>query len=138
VGSSDSLVREAELKHHCTKESLGKPSMTEGRTVRQLDLDAFLAADFQGRIRQTNQVHGVRLWSHQLALIWTEVLDDLAARGKHRSLAGRRLMWELIALAPDSEAAEQAYHTWIGDNDRPGSPAPPAIVYLIVSCRRCF
>jgi len=110
--------------------------MTEGRTVRHLDLDTFLAADFQGRIRLTNQVYGVRLWSHQLALIWTEVLGDLAAQGKHGSLVGRQLMWELIALAPDSEAAEQAYHTWIADNDRSGSPVPPAIVYLIVSCHK--
>jgi hypothetical protein len=104
--------------------------------VSELDLETFLAADFEGRIRLTNQAHGVRLWSHQLALIWTEVLDYLAARGKRGSLAARRLMWELMALAPDSESAQQAYHTWIGDNDRPVSPAPPAIVYLIVSCHK--
>ena len=110
--------------------------MTEGRTVRQLYLDAFLATDFQGRIRLTNQVHGVRLWSDQQALIWTEVLDDLTARGRRASPAGRRLMLELIALAPDSEAAEQAYHSWIGDEDRQASAAPPTIVYLIVSCRK--
>jgi hypothetical protein len=110
--------------------------MTEGRTVRQLDLDAFLAADFQGRIRLTNQVHGARLWSHQQALIWTEVLEELAARGKRATPPARRLMLELIALVPDSEAAEQAYRTWIGDNDRPASPTAPAIVYLIVSCHK--
>jgi hypothetical protein len=104
--------------------------------VRQLDLDAFLAADFQGRIRLTNQAHGVRLWSYQLALIWTEVLGDLAARGERGSLAGRRLMWELMALAPDTEVAERAYHSWIGDNIRTASAAPPAIVYLIVSCHK--
>jgi hypothetical protein len=104
--------------------------------VRQLDLDAFLDADFESRIRLTNQAHGARLWSHQLASIWTEVLDDLSTRGKQGSRAGRRLMWELMALAPESEVAERAYHAWIGDNDRPASPAPPAIVYLIVSCHK--
>jgi hypothetical protein len=108
----------------------------EVAAVSQLDLEVFLAADFEGRIRLTNQAHGVRLWSHQLALIWAEVLDDLAAKGKRDSPAGRRLMSELIALAPDSEAAERAYHAWIGDNDRSTAPAPPAIVYLIVSCHK--
>lgn len=133
---SDTLVREAELKQNCKRRIHPRgSSMTEGRTVRELDLDAFLATDFQGRIRLTNQVLDVRLWSHQQALIWTEVLDDLAARGKRSSPAGRRLMLELIALAPDSEAAEQAYHSWIGDEDRQASPAP-TIVYLIVSCHK--
>ena len=115
--SSTSLVREAELEHH---HSAGAPvirgmsDMVEGAAVRQLDLDAFLAADFEGRIRLTNQAHGARLWSHQLALIWTEVLDDLAARGKRGSLAVRRLMWELMALAPRIRT-RQNEHT------RPGS-----------------
>jgi hypothetical protein len=110
--------------------------MSDGRMVRHLDLDAFLAVGFEGRIQLTNQVHGVRLWSHQLASIWIEVLDALAARGNRSSLAGRRLMGELMALAPHSEAAEQAYQSWIGDTDRPASPASPRIVYLIVSCHK--
>jgi hypothetical protein len=102
--------------------------------VRQLDLKTFLAADFEGRIRLMNQVHGARLWSQQLASIWTEVLDGLAAKGG--DIAVRQLMWELMALAPDSEAAERAYHGWIGDNDRPVTAAPPAIVHLVVSCHK--
>jgi hypothetical protein len=106
-------------------------------TQRQLAFDAFLATDFEGRIRLANQAHGAaRLWSHQLASIWTEVLEDLAAKGKRGTRAERQLMQELIALAPDSDAAERAYQAWIGDNDRPSSFAPPAIIYLIVSCHK--
>lgn len=105
-------------------------------TQRQLDLDAFLATDFEGRIRLANQAHGARLWSHQLASIWSEVLGNLTAGGRRGSLAERRLMCELIALAPDSEAAERAYHAWIGDDDRPDSFTQPPIIYLIVSCHK--
>jgi hypothetical protein len=105
-------------------------------TQWQIELDAFLAAGFEGRIRLANQAHGARLWSHQLASVWSEVLGDLAAKGKRASCEGRQLMRELIALAPDSDAAEQAYQDWIGDNDRLASFAPPPIIYLIISCQK--
>jgi len=104
--------------------------------MTQLDLERFIGHDFNGRIRLINQAYGARLWSHQLASIWTGVLDYLAACGKRDSPAARRIMREIMALAPDSEAGEGAYNLWIGDNDRSITPPRPGIVYLIVSCHK--
>jgi len=68
--------------------------------------------------------------------MWTHVLDNLPAEGQRDSPGRSRLLRELMALAPHSEAAEQAYQVWIGDNDRSSSLVPPPIVHLIVSCNK--
>ncbi len=102
----------------------------------QLDLDAFLAADFAGRIELVNRTRGVRLWSPQLAEVWAVITARLEAAGRLDQAAGRQLIRELIALAPDSPAAEEGFRRWIGDDGRDAAPAAPEIVHLIVSCEK--
>jgi hypothetical protein len=102
----------------------------------QLDLAAFLAADFPGRIRLTNRARATRLWSPQLAEVWIDVLSCLSATGQDNTPLGRQLTRELIALAPDTQAAERRYRHWIGDEGRRASQAPDGIVHLVVSCEK--
>jgi hypothetical protein len=109
----------------------------------QLDLSTFLMADFAGRIAIANRARGGRLWSPQLAELWTEVAVRLDLAGMLDRPPGRALLRELIALAPDSPAAEKAFRRWIGDASVSADPgaavgSPPrnadSIVHLIVSC----
>src|SRR5689334_5564978 len=105
-----------------------------GSTAAQVDLDAFLASDFAGRVRLANQARGARLWSSELALVWTDLLERLATTDLCNDATARQVIRELIALAPESEAARKGYTAWIGDDRRVLMNSSPTIVYLIVSC----
>src|SRR5690349_9129289 len=102
----------------------------------QLDIKAFLATDFAGRIRLTNQSRGTRLWSPELALVWADALARAAVTNGRHGPAARQIIRELIALAPDSEAAEKGYRVWIGDHGRGLMDSTPKIVHLVVSCEK--
>src|SRR5271166_5419208 len=88
-----------------------------------LDIAAFQAAGFAGRIRVTNQAGRTRLWSAQLAMVWGNVIDRLGYAGSGDAATVRQLQRELIALAPDTTAAKQDYRVLMGDHGRQGARA---------------
>jgi hypothetical protein len=94
----------------------------------------FLLSDFEGRIHLVNQASNARLWSAQLAPIWRDIIRQLESAEDQYGAVARKLTRELLVLAPDSAAAEEAYRNWINDDGRRGSIPDPAIVYLVVSC----
>lgn len=100
----------------------------------ELDPSTFLATDFAGRIAIANRARGTRLWSPQLAEIWTELAARLDRAGTLDCPPGRILLRELIALAPDSPAAESAFRRWTGDDARAAQAPRSGTVQLIVSC----
>jgi hypothetical protein len=102
----------------------------------RLDLNSFLAADFAGRIQLVNEARGERLWSVQLAEVWHEVLAHLTAVHAGSTPKYLRLWRELMQLAPDSEAGQQAYLAWLGDAARATGLAAPSVVYLVISCEK--
>lgn len=104
--------------------------------MTEIDLDRFLAADFAGRIALANKARGARLWSKQLAEVWSAAAARLEETGVPDRSAGQVLLREMIALAPDDPAALQAFRRWIGDDARNGASATVSIVHLIVSCEK--
>ena len=102
----------------------------------RLDLNSFLAADFAGRIQLVNEARGERLWSVHLAKVWHEVLAHLTAVHAGSTPKYLRLWRELMQLAPDSEAGQQAYLAWLGDAARATGLAAPSVVYLVISCEK--
>src|SRR5262249_9393743 len=101
-----------------------------------LNANQFLLSDFEGRIHLVNQVHDARLWSSQLAEIWREIIWKLESAGDQYGGVARKLTRELLMLAPYSATAEEAYRKWMKDDGLRGSILDPAIVYLVVSCKK--
>lgn len=101
-----------------------------------IDTATFGSAGFAERIQMANRAFGVRLWSAQLATVWSGVIDRLVATSAGSPHLVRRLRREIIALAPDSAAAEEAYRALMGDDERPMAPHATKIVYMILSCRK--
>jgi SAM-dependent methyltransferase len=100
-----------------------------------LNADDFLRSDFEGRVQLVNQAYGATLWSSQLAPVWRDIILKLEHEGPQHSTV-TRLTRELLVLAPDSAAAEEAYRHWMRDDGRRGSIPDPPIVYLIISCEK--
>jgi hypothetical protein len=101
-----------------------------------LNVTKFLLNDFEGRIRLVNQASNARLWSSQLASIWSRIIGQLQSAGEQHGAVVRKLTRELLVLAPDSVNAEEAYRNWMKDGGVRSSIPDPAIVYLVVSCEK--
>jgi hypothetical protein len=101
-----------------------------------LNANEFLLSDFAGRIHLVNQAANARLWSSQLAQIWLDIIRQLERAGDQYGAVARKLTRELLVLAPETAAAEEAYRNWMKDDGLRGSILDPAIVYLVVSCEK--
>jgi SAM-dependent methyltransferase len=100
-----------------------------------LNVEDFLRSNFEGRVHLVNQAYGASLWSSQLAPIWRDIILKLEnADGRNHTIG--RLTRELLVLAPDSTAAEDAYRHWMRHDGLRGSIPDPPIVYLIISCEK--
>jgi hypothetical protein len=132
----------AERPGFCWEERVPSPAgrnsdvVPSGAARTLLNAKEFLLNDFEGRIHLVNQASNARLWSSQLAPIWRDIIRQLESGGDHYGAVARKLTRELLVLAPDSTAAEEAYRNWMKDDGLRGSIPDPAIVYLIVSCEK--
>jgi 2-polyprenyl-3-methyl-5-hydroxy-6-metoxy-1,4-benzoquinol methylase len=101
--------------------------------VARLDHTAFLAAaSLDDRIDLVNRAAGRRLESAQAAAVWLQWLSNLPQQGDVETL--RRLVKEVILLAPYAEVSESLFDTLTAGVEDLAPAGTP--VFMITSCRK--